>query len=135
MLLGTPALPLGLSTFRVDQTGNVTTTSLSDVRMGSVGGVGGLILTPGAGVYAAHFGTSVSVSGNGNSLIATLYVNGIPRPTTVTTFGQNNANQIEALSIHDIITVGVGAAVEIMWRVSANTGTARVGSLLLLKIG
>lgn len=125
---------VAINTFHVEQTSPVTTGSATDTRMGAVAGVGGIILTPGAGTFLAMFNTSVSHSANGNSVIVTLYVAGGAIADTVTTFFENNSTQIEALSLHDVITVAAGQDVEIKWRTSVATATARVGALTLIQL-
>jgi len=127
---------VAIPTAHVEQTTNPTTNLLTDSRMGAVAGVGGMILTPGAGTYLALFNSSVSNSASGASTILSLYVNGVPGADTVTTYqNPNNNNSIShPVGLHDIITVGAGQNVELMWRVTAGTATARPGSLTLVRL-
>jgi hypothetical protein len=108
-------------------TGTITTTSLTDVLMTT------MTITPDAGTYLAIFSCSASNSNAGKSVFASFYVNGVQVSATERQVS-GSANNFANLATNAIITPAGGQAVEVRWRVDANTGTTSNRILNLIRI-
>jgi hypothetical protein len=116
---------VSLSSSEVKAAGTTTTTSTNYSLLG------GMTLAPAAGQYLAIFSTSVVNSSTGSEYCI-LAVGGSQIAETESC---NSGSSYSGVSINKIITVTTGQVVEVYWKISAGTGTARARVLTLLKVG
>ncbi|KKN25520.1 hypothetical protein LCGC14_0884080, partial [marine sediment metagenome] len=110
----------------VSATGDTTTTSPTDALMA------GMTTTPGAGNYLVMFSSSFEHSTNGETIHASLYVNGVQVASTERQFQRGSGNSGAGLAFQTYVTgVTGGQAVEVRWRTSAATATAHERTLTL----
>lgn len=111
-------------------TADSTTTSTTDVAMNSMS------ITPGAGDYWVSFTASMGNSNNNQSVFFSIYSNGSQITSSERGFELlTPANTRHVGSTNAYITgLSGGQAIEIRWRVSANTGTVRQRTLLVMKV-
>ncbi len=110
----------------VSATGDTTTTSPTDALMA------GMTTTPGAGNYLVMFSSSFEHSTNGETIHASLYVNGVQVASTERQFQRGSGNSGAGLAFQAYVTgVTGGQAVEVRWRTSAATATAHERTLTL----
>ncbi len=121
----------GASASQASATASDTTNSSSYVALD------GMSLTPGAGNYVLMFGTSAENSSNNNSIFFAVYVNGavVQHTEREARRGGSAGNTMDVVSLQAYLpSVGAGEVVEIRWKVSGGTATARERTLVLLKI-
>lgn len=105
----------------VSASGNITTTSTSDVL------ATGMTLTPPSGTYMVFFQTSLSHGSNGGSAYANIYAGGSLVANSEIQFKRSSQNMIVPSSINGILTTVNGSqAIEARWRVNSGTGTMNI---------
>lgn len=116
-------------------TGSTTTTSATDVLMGS------MTYTPGAGSYLALFGTTLQENSNNANVFVSIYgngsqVSGSERSATPQIQGglTPSLNQNSPIFTFAYVSVAAGQTIEGRWRVSAGTGTALTRWLILVRL-
>jgi len=111
-------------------TAATTTTSTTDIVMT------GMTLTPGAGDYLVVFSTSVRNGTADTTIFASIYVGGVQQAHTERRHFQEDsiAGDDQPLMTYAHVSVGAGQAVEIWWRTSAGTATARARTLNLFPV-
>ena len=92
-------------------------------------------ITPGAGDYLLSFGTTVSNSIN-NDIIVSIYVNAVQVANSEREQLSLGAGDGSTLTLAEVPITGVlaGQAVEIRWRTTGGTSTARARNLTLVQV-
>jgi len=124
-----PVVPVSAN--QASATSSATTASTSYVALDSMS------LTPGAGNYVLMFGTSAENNNNNASIFFAVYVDGsvIQHTERETRRGGSSANNMDVISLQAYLpSVGAGQVVEVKWKTSAGTATARERTLVLMKI-
>lgn len=122
---------LNPATTMVSTSGNLTTTSTTDVLMT------GMTLTPPAGTYQVYFTTSVSHGSNGAMINMALYAGGVELANSQTqttprvAVGLNAAALTLNQSVIGEVTVDGSQAIEIRWNTSTGTATS-VGNRMMI---
>lgn len=115
--------------YYVSATGNTTTTSTTDVLLNA------MTLTPGKGNYIAYFSSTNSNSNNNRTNTFSIYVNGVLVADSVRDIMDSNNSISTAVNIMTrLLDVEDGQAIEVRWKVSANTGTVYQRTFSLKKI-
>ena len=109
--------------------GTTTTPSPTDVALA------GMSITPGAGDYLVSFGTTVSNSIN-NDIIVSIYLNAVQVANSEREQLSLGAGDGSTLTLAEVPITGVlaGQAVEIRWRTTGGTSTARARNLTLVQV-
>lgn len=131
----TNLLASGISTSSVNATVSTTTTSTSDVLIGS------MTLTPVAGTYFVNFSSSFEENNNNANIFFSIYSGGAQvTGTEVAVTPQIQGGVTPSLnmrlpgSVSAFATVNGAQAIEARWRVSAGTGTARQRILNIIRV-
>lgn len=119
----------------VSATADTTTTSATDVQLGS------MTITPPAGKYLVFFSTSVRCSSNGAIVTSSTYSGGVQvahseRQTIPFIQGVivGNTTTDQVLASNCRTTVDGTQAIETRWRTSAGTATAHERTMNILRV-
>ena len=113
----------------VNGTSTLTTTSITDVALPTP-----MSVTPGAGDYLVTFTGNVSNSNTDKAVIMSIYSNGTQLPYTEMTY-QGQGNDKNQIAMNAYVTgLGAGQAIDIRWRVQANTGTVTNRCMIVQKV-
>lgn len=123
----------GTSNTEVSATGDITTTSSTDVLMTS------MTITPVSGTYLVYFSTTVDHSAQSVAVVVSLYTGGSLKTDSVRSvvprFNGIGANSLSpCVSINGVVTVNGSQAIEIRWKVASGTGTAHQRTLNILRV-
>lgn len=125
----------GLYTLSVSSTSNITTTSATDVAVGS------MTLTPIAGTYQIFFDTSCQSTTGGNSITISIYSAGAQIVDSSRTIQFPTATLIDSGYPFHVGSQANGAvvngsqAITVEWHTSGGTATMLNRTLTVLKIG
>lgn len=120
---------VSITTQQAAATTEATTDSTSDVVVTS------MTLTPGAGDWVAHFSGSVEHNGLLSSdIFVSFYVDGSQVAHTERIVGGPPGDVLPVYMCSLLASVSADDAVEVRWRVSANTATMYQRSLVLQKV-
>lgn len=112
----------------VNAAGSISTVSITDVVVTS------MTITPGAGTYLVFFNSDVT-NGNANrTQFVSIYVNGVQAVNSEQQNFNTFGNQRMSIAVQSLATVAAAQAIDIRWRVSANTGSMGNRSLILIKV-
>lgn len=123
----------GLSTGEATATADTTTTSATDVLIGS------MTLTPVSGTYLAIGSTCVDHSAQSVAVVVSLYSGGTLKTDSVRSpvprFNGIGANSLTpCISTQALLTVNGSQAIEIRWKTASGTATAHQRTLTILRV-
>lgn len=107
----------------------ITTTSATDIL------ATGMELTPDAGTYLVIFSSTLSCSGNNNSVFASIYVDGTQVIGSERGIIALPSNDGASFCCCAVVTVSGGQTIEGRWRRTAGTASMYERSLVLVRVG